>query len=81
MAELSEEVAEAFLSVFLDELNHALNLSAIAKKQDRRNRWTYLWHDRLAIITFHVSEGHLCALMLVDTKCWIVTVRDIVQRN
>lgn len=41
----------------------------------------YLRHDWLAILTFHISEGHLGTLVLVELELREVEVRHLGDRN
>ena len=39
----------------------------------------YLGHNRLSIITLHITERHLGTFVLVDLQVWVVNVWDLVD--
>lgn len=41
----------------------------------------YLWHDRLAIFTLDVSEGHLGTLVVVDLQIRMIQIGYFLERD
>lgn len=44
-------------------------------------RVEYLGHDGLSVLILDISEGHLCALMLVDLQLRVIRIRNFLQRH
>lgn len=80
--EPSHKVIDGFISILLDQLNHTLRrLQSVTKTDPDQGHKPYLRHDRLAISTLYISEGHLGTLVVVELQLREVEVRHIGDRN
>jgi len=41
---------------------------------------TYLGHNRLASLSFHISKGHFCTFIFVDLELWEIDIKNLVER-
>lgn len=63
------EVIDGFISIFTDQLKHALYyLLVLCLYVVKLKQHAYLGHDRFAIFTLYIAEGHFSTLMLVDLQ-------------
>lgn len=77
----SKQVQDAFVSIIAQKINHALEaISGCRGVNDLR--WSsYLGHDGLAVLAFHVLEGHLYALSRRNLNAWTVDVGNLGKRD
>lgn len=67
--ETLEQIIDSLVGILSDQINHSLVVvsSKYPPTDERRERdGMNLWHDGLTIGGQHVTEGHLCTLVLRD---------------
>jgi hypothetical protein len=73
-----EEIIHGLISIFLNQLDHALE-ETVRFWRVWLNGPTNLGHNRLAVFTLYISEGHLGALVFVEFELREVQVGHLIK--
>ena len=75
----SKQVTKSFLGIFLDQVDHTLNVRQFGSGIER---WmSYIWHYRLSICAYHIPEWHFCTFMFVYSDFWVIHIWDVLKRG
>jgi hypothetical protein len=81
MLDKSEQITKPLFRVLFNQIKHSLSNVSSATLHRQFCTRAYLWHYGFSVLAFDVSKWHFCALILVDTKFWIIDVWNFVKRS